>query len=501
MPSRPRLLLVDDSEAFRRSMTRALERDYEVVTACGTGEARGLLTPAPNAVLLDLRLDEGDPSNAESLGLLADLREELPSVPVIVITAYSDVDHAVECMRRGAVDFIEKRGGLGALKARIDKALEQAQVVARLRQLEEELAIVEPRELVGQSSAITDVKEMIAAVARDSTVTVLITGETGTGKELVARAIHASGPRAQRPFVAVAVSTLPETTVEAELFGYEPGAFTDARRRKAGYIERANGGVLFLDEIGELPPVTQVKLLRFLEERTISRLGGAKDLPMDVQVVAATHAQLTGAIRAGTFREDLYYRLKVCEIRLPSLRERREDIPLLVEHFLAKLGARSRGVGVVSREAEAALLRYAWPGNVRELRNTLEAALIRAGLRHHRRVESGDLPVEILGKAEPPEVGSPTSTQAQSAPISAANSPSLEEVLAETELAAVERALAVSGGRKTEAWKLLGLNDRYVFTRRVKRILHRHPMLAARHPAVCAAFRTHPIGADNPGRE
>jgi DNA-binding NtrC family response regulator len=480
----PSILLVDDSRDYCASLVRALQGSYRVTAAQSTSEALESISPPPDAILLDLRLEPESDNTAEALDLLQHFRATLPEVPVLIITAYGDIDQAVACMRLGAADFVEKGKGLGELKARLEKALAQARVATRLRQLEEELAIVEPRELVGASAAMAEVKEMIAAVARDAQVTVLLTGETGTGKELVARAIHASGSRGSRPFVPVAVTALPATTVEAELFGYEPGAFTDARQRHVGFIERAEGGVLFLDEIAELPPATQVKLLRFLEERTISRLGGREEIPVDVQVITATNADLGEAIRRGAFREDLYYRLKVCEIRLPPLRERREDLPLLVEHFLAKLGARGRGLTAVSEQAMAALDRYGWPGNVRELRNALEAALLKASLRRHRQVALEDLPAEVgAAVSEQQEATRPALKLTDRGELRP-----LEEVLAEAELAEVERALAATGGRKTEAWKRLGLNDRYVFTRRVRRLCGRYPRIAAKFPSVTAAF-------------
>lgn len=481
----PTLLVIDDSAEYAAALARALRSTYQVMTVTTPAEAMQRLSPAPDAILLDLRLVPDSDDTSVALSLLRELREKLPASPVLIITAYGDIDQAVECMRLGAADFVEKGKGLRELRVRIEKAISQARMATRLRQLEEELAIVEPRQLVGESPGLCEVKEMIAAVARDSQVTVLITGETGTGKELVARAIHASGPRAHAPFVPVAIPALPPTTVESELFGYEPGAFTDAKRRHIGFIERADHGVLFLDEIGELPLATQVKLLRFLEERTITRLGGREEIPVDVQVVAATNSNLAAAIRGGEFREDLYYRLKVCEIHVPPLRERREDIPLLVEHFLTTLRAKGHALAGLSAEAQAALKRYDWPGNVRELRNVLEAAMLKASLRRHERIEMEDLPLDVV-KAASGRLEGQTSPAALTK--SSRGPRPLEEVLAEAELAEVERALAATGGKKSEAWKLLGLNDRYVFTRRVRRLLERFPHIAARFEQVRSAF-------------
>jgi transcriptional regulator with PAS, ATPase and Fis domain len=323
---------------------------------------------------------------------------------------------------------------------------------------------------------MSEVKALVAAAAQDGKVTVLIEGETGTGKELIARAIHATGPRRSKPFVGVAVAALPATMVEAELFGYEKGAFTGAQQARAGYFERAHGSVLFLDEIDELESNVQVKLLRFLEERVITRLGGSKEIRVDVQVVAGSNDDLRRLVQEGRFRDDLYHRLRVLEIRLPPLRERRGDIPLLVDHYFQKLGGPARGLAGVEPATMDLLSRYRWPGNVRELRNVLESAIIRAGLRKHRLVEAGDLPVEL--RESPTPETKPTAEDA-----------ALGEALARTELAEVERALEKAGWKKTQAWKLLGLNDRYALRRRVLRLLEDYPNLSAQFPRIRDAYR------------
>jgi DNA-binding NtrC family response regulator len=478
--SLPSILLVDDSEDFRRSLIRALRSSYNVSVASSREEALQKLVPPPQTVLLDLRLSEDDETSVQALDLLQRLRKEYPQISVIMITAYGDVDTAVECMRLGAADFIQKDSEIRVLKARIEKALEAASLSSRLLRLEAELAIVEPRKIVGISDAICEIKEMIAAVARDGQTSVLINGETGTGKELVARSIHASGPRSSFPFVGVALAALPSTTVEAELFGHEPGAFTDARRQNLGLIERAHRGVLFLDEIGELEPAIQVKLLRFLEERIVRRLGGQLEIPVDVQILAATNADLPRLIREGQFREDLYYRLKVCEIALPPLRTLHQDIPALIDHYLTRLGG-NKGIRGVSKEALRALVQFRWPGNVRELRNALESAVVRAGLRRHLEVELEDLPEDVRVPAERTHEASDFG-HLDEPPIA------LEEALARTELEQVEAALLKVHGKKAEAWKLLGLNDRYVFSRRIRRLFVRFPALVEKYPAVKAAF-------------
>lgn len=472
--SKPVLLLVDDNEAFRRSLEAALGRDYEVKTASTRAEARAKLIPPSDAVLLDLRLVDADPSNSEGLEFLRELRRDWPAVPVVMITGYGDVTTAVECMREGAVDFIEKVADLREVRVRLERALEHARLVQRVFELEQ--AIVEPRELIGESRQMREVKELVAAAAGDGNVTVLVEGETGTGKELVARAIHASGPRHAKPFVGVAITALPATTVESELFGHEKGAFTGAQQSRVGYFERAHGSVLFLDEIDELESNVQVKLLRFLEERVITRLGGSREIPVDVQVVAASNDDLRRLVREGRFRDDLYHRLRVLEIRLPPLRDRRGDIPLLVNHYFEKLGGPARGIAGMEPATMELLSVYRWPGNVRELRNVIESAIIKAGLRKHRGIEAGDLPAELRELPVREATG-------------AVEDAALGEALARTELAEVERALEKTGWKKTQAWKLLGLNDRYAFRRRVLRLLEDYPNLSAQFPRVRDAYR------------
>lgn len=481
---RPILLVVDDNEDFLRSVSRALQSDYEVRTARTKPEAERMLSPPPDVVLLDVRLRDEDPSNQEGIEVLRLLRERLPQVPVLMITAYGDIELAVECMKMGAMDFIQKaRADIREIRARLARALEQARMMQRVRELEQELALIEPWQIVGDSPAIREVKRMVEAVARDGYTTVLIRGETGTGKELVARAIHASGWRRSGPFVAIALATLPPTTVGAELFGYERGAFTDARERRIGYLERAHRGVLFLDEIGDLPPEMQAQLLRFLEEREFQRLGSTSPVKVDVQVIAATNADLEGLVRQGKFREDLYYRLKVYEIRLPPLREHVEDIPALVEHFLRLFRERGRRVVGVTPEVLEVFRHYDWPGNVRQLRNVLEVATFRAELRGSPWIEPADLPSEVRsaqGRAELPSAGLGVGDEAGL---------SIHEALARLELAWAERALRMTGGKKTEAWRVLGYRDRFTFTRRIRRLLARYPHLAEEFPLLTGKFR------------
>lgn len=479
--AKPILLIVDDDEKFLGSMSRLLRQEYEIRCARSLAEALNSLSPPPDIVLLDFRLNDADPNNREGMELLQFLRQQLPQIPVLMITAFGDIDIAVECMKMGAADFIQKeRVEVAEIKTRLARAMEQAQIARRVVELQQEIQLIEPREIVGNSPAIQEIKRLIKAVAQDGYVTVLIRGETGTGKELIARAIHASGWRGKGPFVPVALASLPLSMIEPELFGFEPGAFTDARERHIGYIEKAHKGVLFLDEIGDLPLEVQAKLLRFLEEREFQRLGSTEPIKVDVQVVAATNADLEGRIKEGRFREDLYYRLKVCEIFVPPLRERVEDIPLLVEHFLQLFHRRGRKVNRISPEAMEILCRCSWPGNVRQLRNAIESALFWAELRNHRQIEPEDLPTDVRQEhLELPQSG---------AKKVGSEGFSIDETLARAELTYIEEALKLAHGKKTEAWKLLGYHDRFALYRRVRRILGEYPNLAEEFPQVKALF-------------
>lgn len=487
--SKPVLLLVDDNEAALNSLTRLLKREYEVRTATTQSEALQQLSPPPDIALLDLRLKEDETDNREGIALLETLHQQFPDIPVLMHTAHGDVNAAVECVRLGAVDFIEKpRADIGEITARLARALEQARLRRRVTNLEQELNLIEPRQIVGASKQIVEVKQAIEAVASDGHVTVLIEGESGTGKELVARALHASGWRQSGPFVPVVLASLPPALIEGELFGYESGAFTDARRRHIGYLERAKDGLLFLDEIGELELPLQVKLLRFLEEREFQRLGGTTAIKVDVQVVAATNSDLRAEVKASRFREDLYFRLKGFEIKIPPLRERPEDIPLLADHFLNLFHQQGRKVLRFSPQAMDRLLQYQWPGNIRQLRTTMESALFRAFYRRHMEVEVEDLPPELTDSETTPPDGLPSTLEL-----------SLDEALAKTELTYIERALQQVQGKKTEAWKLLGLNDRFALLRRVKKIADRYPHLMNGFSFVKSAYHSETDDAKESG--
>lgn len=470
--AKPALLIVDDDETYLNSLQRALRGNYEVRAARSPAEAMALLSPPPEAVLLDLRLSAESSESQSSLRLLKSLRKQLPDVPVLMITAYGDIEVVVKCMQLGAADFLQKpRADIREIKARLTKAVEHGKLSRRFSQLEQELRLKEPRLIVGNSKEIGELKRIIEAVASDAKLTVLIRGETGTGKELVARAIHASGKRRAEAFVPVMLNAIPQSMIEPELFGSEAGAFTDARERRIGYLEQAHGGVLFLDEIGEVDANTQIKLLRFLEEREFCRLGGRNTIKVDVQVIAATNADLKQRVSEGRFREDLYFRLRVHEIILPTLRERRADIVTTIEYFLDMFHRGGKKLFRVTPAALDVLTRFDWPGNVRQLRNTIESAIFMADLHGHINIEPSDLPADVLAQ--------------EATNLSLLD---IQETLARTELQYIERTLAATGERKQDAWQLLGYNDRFALRRRVKRILKSYPQLVEQFPLVKKNF-------------
>jgi DNA-binding NtrC family response regulator len=438
-----RVLLVEDERLIRWALRSALEAEgLEVVEAGTVADGRAALAAAdPDAVLCDVRLPDGS-----GLDVVRQAAADQPDVPVLVITAYGSVEDAVAAMRAGAYDYLTKPVEPAVLLPLVRRALERTELRREVRRLREEQArTVGSPVLVGRGPAVTGLLATIDKIGRSDGATVLIHGESGTGKGLVARVLHDRSRRRNGPFVPVVCAAVPETLFESELFGHERGAFTDARARKQGLVELADGGTLFLDEIAEVPPVVQAKLLGFLEERTIRRVGGTADIPVNVRVVAASNRDLVAAVREGRFREDLWFRLQVIPLRLPPLRERREDIPLLVEHFLERLGTELGGQHAeVSPEAAAALRAYAWPGNVRELRNVLERALL---LGSGRRVELEDLPPELRRAGGAGADG----RRLLQLPAEGLDFEALERDL-------VVQALEQAGGNQTQAARLLAMN-------------------------------------------
>ena len=390
LPERKQVLIVDDEPNLRKILSAQLLRDgYDVMTAEDGERGLALLKEHHiDLVITDLKMPKVD-----GMTLLKRALEEEPDLPIVLITAHGTIDTAVEALKSGAFDFVTKPFDKDEVRQIVGKAL-------RTRELRGADATSVPTGgavrfgIIGDSQGIADLYAVLERVA-DTPTTVLITGESGTGKELVARALHEHSGRKDKPFIKVNCAAIPKELIESELFGYERGAFTGAVSSKPGRFELANGGTLFLDEIGEIPIEMQVKLLRALQESEFERVGGIKTIRIDVRLVAATNRELKKLIANGTFREDLFYRLNVVPIRLPALRERTGDIPLLVEHFLVKFNERlKKRVEGVEAEAMETLVAYPWPGNIRELENVIERAVLFCDT---QKLRASDLPPEIRG--------------------------------------------------------------------------------------------------------
>jgi DNA-binding NtrC family response regulator len=368
------LLIVDDEPLVRWSLRERFARDgYTVLEASTAAGALEQATGNIDLVLLDYRLPDGD-----GLSVLRKIKETTPDTLVILMTAFSTVENAVEAIKHGAYHYLNKPFNLDDVAATVDKALETSRLRREVRALRSSAS----REysfdaIIGNSPVMQRVKNLLTRVANSPASTVLLTGETGTGKDLAAKAIHYNSSRAVKPFVNITCSALPEQLLESELFGHERGAFTDARQQKRGLFETADGGTVFLDEIGEMTMGLQSKLLRFLEDKTFKRVGGLADIQVDVRVVAATNRNLEEEVKAAKFREDLFYRLQVMPISLPPLRERKPGIPQLIRYYIDRYNGEFRKrVRGVTADAATLLENYRWPGNVRELRNAIERAML-----------------------------------------------------------------------------------------------------------------------------
>ncbi len=389
--SRRRILIAEDEAKMRRVLELNLRGRYDVDFASNGQEALALVQgKAIDLVLTDMKMPVKD-----GISLLHDVKRIKPGLPVILVTGYGSVETAVKAMKEGAYDYIVKPLKMDEIEMVIEKALTHADLVRENRYLRAELKRSYSLEsIISVNPKVMEVLDLVSQIA-DSKATVLLEGESGTGKELVARALHYTSHRASGPFVVVNCSAIPRELLESELFGYEKGAFTGASRMKIGSFEMADDGTLFLDEIGEMPKELQAKILRALEGYRFMRVGGVESIEVDTRVVTATNKSLKEAVRAGAFREDLYYRLNVVTLRLPPLRERKEDIPLLVRHFLEKHKEESKGKPLkVPEEVLFLLGRYDWPGNVRELENCVVRAMV---LAKSESIQVEDLPPEIRG--------------------------------------------------------------------------------------------------------
>jgi len=448
------VLIVDDDDAHAQAVADSLRRINCDCTIATSGRRGIELIESENfdIIITDLRMDDVD-----GLAVLNKARQELPEAEVIVLTGHSSVHSAVTAMQGGAYTYLTKPLDVQELRNAVEKASSRIRLIRRnaalARRLDEKFGF---EGVVGNSPAMHKVIEQLKNLAPTET-TVLILGESGTGKELVARALHQNSPRKTKPFVPLNISATPESLLEGELFGHEAGAFTGAASRRIGKFEYANGGTLFLDEVGEMPMETQIKLLRVLEDRKITRIGSNEERSVNVRLVAATNANLKDAMEKGTFRRDLYYRLSVVTIELPPLRDRREDIPLLIEHFLKDLSERSgKRVQGVSRAAKRALMAWEWPGNIRELRNSIERALM---LDTDGVIDIDDLQPEIARSAGGETDGGDAFTPGADMLIG--------RPLTEVEKYYIARALELTDGKRAEAAKMLGIGERTLF-RKIK---------------------------------
>jgi two-component system response regulator PilR (NtrC family) len=446
-PPKPRILVVDDEPGLRDMLSILFRReglDVTLAPGFGTGRDAALNAPEPYAVILtDLLMPDGS-----GMDLLTLAKQRSPRTEVIVMTAHGGMETAIEAMKRGAYDFVTKPFATNELRALVHKALEKRSIVAENERLRSQLIRERGRELLGHSEPMRRIYDLIQRIANART-TVLVTGASGTGKERIARAIHQASDRRDKPFLVINCGAIPEALIEAELFGHERGAFTGAVATRLGIFREAEGGAVLLDEIGELAPSLQVKLLRVLQERKVRGVGASAEVLVDVRVIAATNRNVEEDVKAGRFRQDLYYRLNVIRVEVPPLAERREDVRPLADHFLARCcGEQNKDIHGFSPDAQRALEAYPFPGNVRELENVVERAV---ALAVGQTIGLGDLPREVSGAASQPGpslVGLPD------------DGCNLDDVIGEVERRLLLQALERSGGVRTQAAKLLGVTLR-----------------------------------------
>jgi DNA-binding NtrC family response regulator len=449
-PSRPRITIVDDDLVTCELLCEVFTQEG-FVTGFAQSEESALAVinvTHPDVIVSDIRMK----SNADGFSLLARVRRDHPSTPIVLITAFGSVETAIRAVQEGAFEYISKPFDIASLVSTVRRALAiQAPEPPAQAEQTEDLPEDLTRHIVGRSRAILEVYKMVARVA-DSSASLVITGESGTGKELVARAIHQYGARHSQPFVAVNCGALTETLLESELFGHVRGSFTGAIANRRGVFEQAGAGTVFLDEIGETSPALQVKLLRVLQEHEVVPVGGSTTVPIRARVLAATNTDLEQLAATGAFRRDLLYRLNVITIHLPPLRERGEDLPFLISHFLRKYTPAGAPVPVLDEEAQRALADYAWPGNVRELENTIERAVT---LSRGRIVTADDLP----GHIRAPRAASPSATETIDPASFFAGLPTIDEM----ERRYVAHVLRAVGGNRKQAAQVLGINRRTLY--------------------------------------
>ncbi len=446
MAAKARILIVDDEVSIVEVLKGLFKREnYSVKTACDGAEALQTL----RKYRCDLMLSDVRMKPMDGIELLGKAREIQPHLAVIMMTAYAAVEAAVEAMRKGAFDYICKPFKVDELLVTVERALSYEHVMQENQNLKETLRTkFHFKNLVGDHESMQRVYRMIEKVGTTDS-TILILGQSGTGKELVAKAVHYSSRRADHPFVAINCAAMPETLLESELFGYVKGAFTGANTFKKGLFETANGGTLFLDEVGGIPLSMQATLLRVLQEHEIRPVGGTENIPVDVRILAATNEELSEKMRAGTFREDLYYRLSVIPIELPLLRDRASDVPLLVSHFLERIGEREGREVSISTAAMSALQAYTWPGNVRELENAIHRAV---ALCDGNVITAGSLPPAIQEYAPPEETATASPAKEPARLLS------LKAFMREQERNYIGRVLEQHGGDKEAAARALGIS-------------------------------------------
>jgi DNA-binding NtrC family response regulator len=452
---KPVILLVDDEDTIRLFLEKTLrDEGYEALTAATGAEALELTrSELPDLVLLDLKLPD-----ISGLDVLKQIKEEVPEVCVIMLTAFGDIETAVAAMKQQAFDFVSKPVNLEQLLLTIEKGLASRRLTRELFELRRRVRIdIGDDYIPGESAQMKGIYEIVKRVAESDTTTVLIQGESGTGKEMIATMVHRYSGRRDQPFLEINCASLPEELLESELFGHEKGAFTDAKSQKIGLLELANKGTLFLDEIGEMSLTIQVKLLRVLERMTFRRVGGTKDIKVSVRIISATNSDLESGVRNKTFREDLYYRLKVVPVFIPPLRERKEDIYLLLKHFLNHFNKLfNKGFQDVDEEAYEVILNYAWPGNIRELKNMVERIVL---LENDTVLRLAHIPLGIRQGAVPPqELAAVRRLEMALTRPFAEEGTDFEELLGLVERELIDKAMREAAGNQSRAARLLRLN-------------------------------------------